>query len=178
MLTVSRSCPWTLVQQGFIILVSNWTNLDIRPENCETYVRMQEVQLRNAKRSYTCAKHVMPSASFGPWSLLVRIFETSQRFAPPESPEYIPFRAIHQQSTFWKISVRSSNTAGQDMLKMWRRVCRCKRIKEIKKKKKKRKKRKKNGLRLRYSHCQISKARTLGTDQHLLKTLESRWARV
>ena len=27
------------------------------------------------------------------------------------------------------------------------------------------------GLRLRYSHCQISKARTLGTDQHLLKTL-------
>ena len=30
----------------------------------------------------------------------------------------------------WKISVRSSNTAGQDMLKMWRRVCRCKRIKE------------------------------------------------
>ena len=41
-------------------------------------------------------------------------------------------------------SVRSSNTAGQDMLKMWRRVCRCKRIKEIKKKKKKRKKRKKN----------------------------------
>ena len=56
-------------------------------ENCETYVRMQEVQLRNAKRCYTCAKHVMPSASFGPWSLLVRIFETSQRFAPPESPE-------------------------------------------------------------------------------------------
>ena len=31
--------------------------MDIRPENCETYVRMQEVQLRNAKRSYTCAKH-------------------------------------------------------------------------------------------------------------------------
>ena len=48
------------------------------------------------------------------------------------------------EDTFWKISVRSSNTAGQDMLKMWRRVCRCQRIKEIKKKKKKRKKRKKN----------------------------------
>ena len=31
-------------------------------------------------------------------------------------------------------SVRSSNTAGQDMLKMWRRVCRCKRIKEMKEK--------------------------------------------
>ena len=29
------------------------------------------------------------------------------------------------EDTFWKISVRSSNTAGQDMLKMWRRVCRC-----------------------------------------------------
>ena len=38
------------------------------------------------------------------------------------------------EDTFWKISVRSSNTAGQDMLKMWRRVCRCKRIKEMKEK--------------------------------------------